>query len=216
MTRPSNPIRYVLTSILVLSLFTTGCGGGEKSSSTSGNYNETKQMVVDILKTKEAQKAIKEASGGSGKMSIQSTGDSKAMEGQLKSQTHDMMQDPKFAAALAKAMQDENKKLLKSLMKDPEYQKMMLGVMKDPEYQKMVIQSMHSPAYRQHTMTVMKEALQSPMFRMEMINLTQKAQEQLMKPETKGKEQKGGQQGGQQKGGGKSGGGGGGGGGGGK
>ncbi|BAU26064.1 spore germination protein D [Aneurinibacillus soli] len=211
MTRSFKPIRYVLTSMLALSLFTTGCGGGspEKSSSTSGNYNETKQMVVDILKTKEAQKAIKESSGGSGKMSIQSTGDPKAMEDHLKTQTHEMMQDPKFAAALAKAMQEENKKLLKNLMKDPEYQKMMLSIMKDPEHQKTVTQSMQSPAYRQQTMTIMKEALQSPMFRMEMVTLMQKAQEQLMKPETKGKEQKGGQQGGQQKGGGKGGGGGG-------
>ncbi|CEH30924.1 hypothetical protein AM501_13735 [Aneurinibacillus migulanus] len=211
MKRFTTPKVYTLSSILLLAVILTGCGGGnqQKEKSTSANYNETKQMVVDILKTKEGKKAIKEATKGN-RMSTQSIqgggnagggGDGGGGQGGggegSGAQIQQMMQDPKFANSMAKAMQEENKKLIKDLMKDPEYQKMMLNVMKDPEYQRMVLETMKSPAYRQQTMTIMKESLQSPMFRLEMINIAQKAQEQMIKPEQgKGKEKEG-KQGGQ-------------------
>ncbi|ERI06746.1 spore germination lipoprotein GerD [Aneurinibacillus aneurinilyticus] len=197
---------YILFSILLIAVILAGCGGGkqQKEKSTTASYNETKHMVVDILKTKEGQKAIKEAMKGN-RMSTQSkqgAGQGSGAGGEMTIQAHEMMKDPKFAGAMAKAMQEENKKLIKDLMKDPEYQKMMLNTMKDPDYQKMVLETMKSPAYRQQTMAVMKEALQSPMFRLEMINIAQKAQEEMVKPEPTKETKKGkkGEQGGQGKG----------------
>ncbi|MED0679218.1 spore germination lipoprotein GerD [Aneurinibacillus thermoaerophilus] len=199
-------IKYVLSSILLAAVLVTGCSGGQqKEKSASSDYKETKQMVIDILKTKEGQKAIHEAMNErSSTQSVQRAGQGGGEE--MKIQAHEMMQDPKFAVSMAKAMQEQNKKLLKDLMKEPEYQKMMLDIMKDPEYQKLVLETMKSPAYRQQTMSVMKDALQSPMFRLEMIQLAQKAQEQMIKPEQgKGKEKekgKGKEGGGKQEGGG--------------
>jgi spore germination protein D len=203
-------VGYTFVSFVLLTSLVTGCGGKQEKEGSASSYKESKQMVIDILKTKEGQKAIKEAMKGSRSSSGQG-GDGGE---EMKIQAHDMMQDPKFASSMAKAMKEENQKLLKDLMKDPEYQKMMLNIMKDPEYQKMVLETMKSPTYRQQTMTVMKEAMQSPIFQLEMINIAHKAQVQMIKPE-QGKEtgkggQKQGGQGGQGGGGGKGGGGGGG------
>jgi spore germination protein D len=194
MKRFTASIGCTISCTLLITAMLSGCGGGnmgqQKETSTSGNYNETKQMVLDILKTSEGQEAIKGAMTGGG-MSTQSQGQGKqGGQGQgqnMKSQAHIMMQDPKFASSMAKAMQDENKKLMKDLMKDPEYQKMMLNAMRDPDYQKMILEIMKSPAYRQQTMTVMREAVQSPIFRSEMVDLVHKAQEQMIKPETQTK-----------------------------
>lgn len=176
---------YTLVCVLLIITLLTGCGGGnqQREKSASTNYNETKHMVVDILKTREGQRAIREAMQR-GRMSTQSIqGGGNAGGGETRIQVQEMMQDPKFASSMAKAMQEENKKLIKDLMKDPEYQKMMLNIMKDPEYQKMVLETMKGPAYRQQTMNVMKESLQSPMFRLEMIDIAHKAQEQMIRPE---------------------------------
>ncbi|WP_052487576.1 spore germination lipoprotein GerD [Gordoniibacillus kamchatkensis] len=91
---------------------------------------------------------------------------------------HTLMTDPRFAGDFAKAVQKENKQLMKDLMKDPEYQKLHLDAMKNPEYQKLLIDTMRSMQYRQYVMNVIQESMQSPLFKVEMINMLKKAIEQ--------------------------------------
>lgn len=184
-------------------LLLIGCGGGEKSQA-SPDYKETKTMVLDILKTDEGKKAIQEASKEGEKKKedtaqIHSSVEKTLIDPKNQEGFKEMLKDPKVAKAFAKAIEDEHKKLMKDLMKDPAYQQMMIKIMNDPKYQEILLKSMNSTTYQQQTMGVMKEAMQSPMFRLEMIQLMVEAQKEMMKPESqekKKKEEGGGSEGG--------------------
>lgn len=232
-------VRGVSALLLLPLLISCGSGGSSEGSSSSSGYKDTKSMVLDILKSDDGKKAIKEASksgdesaagilqaqsaqggAGGGKMQMLSAQDAQQLQTMVKDVlTSDgsdkmikaLMTDPKFAGDFAKALQKEQKQLHKDLMKDPEYQKQMLDLMKNPDFEKMMMDSMKSTQYRQQVMTVMQEALQSPLYRLELMQLLKKVMEEESQQPSQGKQQKGGEKGGGQ---GKQGGGGGGGGGG--
>ncbi|MFV9511622.1 spore germination lipoprotein GerD [Tepidibacillus sp. LV47] len=181
-----------------ISIFFSGCNA-VKSPSSSPDYKEMKQMVIDILQTEEGKKAIKEAAG----QKLQSNEKKLAIGDEVKKIVQDeflssnntmilkeMYQDPKFTSQLAKILKKENKNLMKDLMKDPEYRKMLLEVMNDPEYQKLVLELLKSNTYRKQMMMVIKESLESPLFQEDLLKLMKKANEEALKPEEKGKEDK--------------------------
>jgi spore germination protein D len=178
-------------------------------------------MVLDILKSSDGKKVIKEASKDSdnsaaGMLQAQSAKDGKiqmlsAQDAQqlqlvvkdvLTSDGSDkmiktMMTDPKFAGDFAKALQKENKQLQKDLLKDPEYQKQMIDLMKNPDYEKIMLDTMKGTQYRQQVMTIMQEALQSPLYRLELMQLLKKVMEEESQPKAQGGKQQGEKKGGQ-------------------
>lgn len=179
-------------------LLLTACGSDGGNSGPS--YKEMKSMVVDILKTDEAKKAIEEATQKEKQKEdeklIQMLSSPQGQQVQLAVKEvltdpkypqvlKEMMTDPKFAGDFAKAVQKENKEIHKHLMKDPEYQTLLLETMKDPEFEKMFIEVMKGKAYRQQMMTTMKEALDNPIFKVQMIELITKALEEQSKPKSK-------------------------------
>ncbi len=149
-------------------------------------------MVIDIIQTEEGKKAIQEAAGSSGVAKKASDSEIKKLaQGELLSNQNtlkEMYQDPKFASQLGKSLKKENQGLIKDLMKDPEYRKMLLETMNDPEYQKMILDTMKSTAYRKQMMTVIKESLESPLFQEDLLKLMKKANEEVLKPDKKGKD----------------------------
>lgn len=187
--------------IAIAFLILTACGGGSTSNNIS--YKEMKSMVVDILKTEEAKKAIKEASSGGKEkdaklIQMLSSPHGEQMQLAVKEILTDpnypqvlkkMMTDPKFAGEFAKAVQKENKEIHKQLMKDPEYQNLLLETMKAPDFEEMFMEVMKGKAYRQQMMTTMKEALENPIFKLELMELIKKALEEQSKPK-KGQEGK--------------------------
>lgn len=205
--------------LLPLFVMLTSCASGGQSQGTSQpDYNSIKSMVVDILQTEDAKKSVAqmmkdEKFQQSVVLNQESVKTSviQSISNPNNPQVKEMFRDPKFASTLAKTMKDEHKKVIKDLMKDPEYQKMLISVMKDPEFEKNMMDLMKSSAYRKQTMQVMKEAMESPLFQAEMLKLMTTATEEMMKPKQKGKKSGGG---GSESGGGDGGGGGGGGGGG--
>ncbi|WP_349254188.1 spore germination lipoprotein GerD [Paenibacillus sp. RC67] len=206
MKRWLRPVAFLLI-IWVL----TSCGSDKQASqSQSGGYKDTKTMVLDILKTEDGKKAIMTAlSGGSGggsggssqsegQMKLLSAGDSQQIQLAVKDVLTDtsnnkflqsVMTDPKFAGQFAKAIQKDTKQLQKDLMKDPDYQKSLMDAMKNPDFEKMLMDAMKGPQYRQQMKTVMQESLQSPLFRLELMNLMKKALEEESQPQSKGQQQ---------------------------
>ncbi|WP_028552481.1 spore germination lipoprotein GerD [Paenibacillus sp. UNC451MF] len=199
-------------SFLLIIWVLTSCGSDKQASqSQSGGYKDTKTMVLDILKTEDGKKAIIAAmSGGSsgssssqseGQMKLLSAGDSQQIQLAVKDVLTDtnnnkflqsVMTDPKFAGQFAKAIQKDTKQLQKDLMKDPDYQKSLMDAMKNPDFEKMLMDSMKGPQYRQQMKTVMQESLQSPLFRLELMNLMKKVLEEESQPKAKGQDQGGG------------------------
>ncbi|TBL69231.1 spore gernimation protein [Paenibacillus thalictri] len=210
-------VRSIPAILIVLVLASCGSDNNNAQGNAS-SYKDTKSMVLDILKTEDGKKAIKEATdssgqggeAGGGQLKVMSTGDTQQLQLAVKDVLTDtnstkfltqMMNDPKFAGDFAKAIQKENKQLQKDLMKDPDYQKQMIDLMKNPEAQRIFLDTMKSQQYRQQTMSVIQESMQSPLFRTEMINLMKKAIEEQLQSQS----QPGGQSGGKSGGGGSSG-----------
>ncbi|MFC0559033.1 spore germination lipoprotein GerD [Halalkalibacter alkalisediminis] len=181
-------ITYVFIFTMLLTILAS-CAQAE-SGGASPDYESTKKMMVDMLKTDEGKQAIKEIMGDEElqqeivmdnafvKLTIQQTLTSE--EGRKFWQ--DVMQDPEFAQKFAESMQTENEKILKGLMKDPEYQAMMITVLQDPEMEAAILETMKSKEYRQQVMTIMSEAFESPFFTAKVNEiLTKVAQQQLEK-----------------------------------
>lgn len=185
---------------LLLSLLLAGSLSGcatfaSPQGGESPDYEQIKTMVQDILQTEDGKKAIQQTlkdesikkellmSGEEVKSAVQTTLLSQQGQAQFKK----MLDDPTFASKLAKSMQKENRTLLKDLMKDPDYQKMLIQTMKDPEFEKNLLDLMKTSTYRDQMMTVIKDAIQSPLFKDELMKLITKATEEAMKPEAQKK-----------------------------
>jgi spore germination protein D len=176
--------RMLLLALMGLTF--TGCTAAEESGGEL-DYEKTKKMVVDILKTDDGKKAIQELMADD-KMKEQLVMDQKVVSDTIvntltskegKEFWRKNFEDPKFAESVAKSMKAENSALLKDLMKDPEYKGMMIEVLKDPELEKEVTKLLKSKEYREHLQKVITETLESPLFKVKMQDILIKAAEEM-------------------------------------
>lgn len=206
--------RLLIPFLTAISIVLAGCGA-EPSTGGQTTYKDMKTMVIDILKTDEGKKAIQSSQSGSSSGGEQSTGQSRLLSVQdqqqvqtavkevLVSPEYDkvikkLMTDTKFAGEFAKAVNKENKDIHKELIKDAEYQASFVKMLKDPEAEKIFLETLQGSQYRKEVMTIMQEAMQSPLFRLEMYELMKSAVKEELAPKPsseKNKEEKSGQQG---------------------
>lgn len=171
-----------LLLVTTLSLFmVAGCAQTEAQQNT--DYEGTKKMVIDLLKTDEGKKAFHELIAQEDmreelvmdsafvKQTIQDT----LTSDEGKAYWQEVMKDPEFAKAFAESMQEENEKILKSLMKDPSYQQMMMDILKDPQMGEQALELLKSKEYREQIMAIMSESMDSPYFAAKMTDLMGKA-----------------------------------------
>lgn len=178
-------------------LLVAGCASNQAQGQQS-NYEETKKMLVDLLKSDDGKKAIQEVLTDEDlkkeivmdhsvvKTAITEALTSKEAEDFWK----EAFKDPKLTEAMAKGMQKENKQLLKDLMKDPEYQKMLMGVLKNPEMEKQVIEILKTQQMRDQISKVMVETFESPLMKGKLQDMLTKAVEEQLKAESKKAEEK--------------------------
>ncbi|MFD1738323.1 spore germination lipoprotein GerD [Bacillus salitolerans] len=185
--------------LLFIVLFTlAACAGGGEQGSGQADYEQTKKMVVDILKTDEGKKAIEEV------MSDDSMKQALVMDQAIVTETiqttltskegnqfwSDAFKDPKFAETFAKSMQSEHEKLIKGLMKDPEYQKMLMEVFQNPDVEKQITTLLKSTEFRGHLQQVITETFESPLFKAKIADVVIKAAEEMQ--QSGGKKEEGG------------------------
>ncbi|WP_442597547.1 spore germination lipoprotein GerD [Neobacillus sp. D3-1R] len=190
--------RLLLLSFLILTV--TGCSGNQASGGEL-DYEQTKKMVVDILKTDDGKKAIQEVMSDDG-MKQKLVMDQKVVTDTIeKTLISDKgadfwkksFEDPKFAESVAKSMKKENEKLLKDLMKDPEYRGMMIEILKDPELEKELINVLKSKEYKEHLQSAISETFDSPLFKVKIQSILIKAAEEIKATgKSSGSEDKGG------------------------
>ncbi|WP_052366521.1 spore germination lipoprotein GerD [Geomicrobium sp. JCM 19055] len=142
------------------------------SRRSASDYDETKRMVADVIKTEEGKQALREV------LTEEEFQTSLVMEQSFVQDTiHDtltseegkafwgqLIDDPKFGVKVADSMQTKNEEVLKRLMKDPDYQTMMMEVMHDPEMEQATLELMKSKEFREQIMTVIEESMQNPRF----------------------------------------------------
>ncbi len=199
--------KSVLSTLALGVFIIVGCGasGGGAGADVSGaagqpDYSATKQMVLDILHSQEGKTALQDIMKDPAfkQQIIVSDADiTKAVTASIESKKtqsflSDQAKDPKFAAALSKALQPELIQTSKQLMKDPEYQKDLLVIMESPEFTKHLQTLLESPSGRQQMMKVMTEALDNPGFRIKFEQSLKQAVADQMKSTGGGQQQSGG------------------------
>ncbi|WP_270168041.1 spore germination lipoprotein GerD [Paenibacillus sp. SYP-B4298] len=181
---------------IFMAVMLTSCGAEPSSGGQQISYKDMKSMVIDILKTEDAQKALQEST-------IQATGANGSYVGMLSVQDQEqvrlavkevlvspdydkviqsLMTNPRFAGEFAKAVNDQNKQIHKDLLKDPAYQKDLISVMKNPDMERVILDVLQSTQYRKHVAAIMQENMQSPLVRLQMLDLLQKAVQEELKP----------------------------------
>ncbi len=173
--------------IIAFGLVLQGCTPA--AAEEKGSYEETKKMLVDLLKTDDGKKAIEEVLTDE-KIKSQIVMDQKfvkkTIEDTLTSKKgqdfwKELMKDPKTAEALAKSMEKQNEELQKKLLDDPEYRKKVIEIMKDPEISKEVMDLMTSQEFREQQKKVMMETFESPLMKAQLSEMIKKTVEEEIK-----------------------------------
>ncbi|MCH1626039.1 spore germination lipoprotein GerD [Fredinandcohnia quinoae] len=184
-------------SLLIMSsmLFVFGCAPADVGKNQI-DYDETKKMVVDILKTDDGKKAIEDIMTDEKMKQNFVMGQpmvKKSVEETLTSEKgiefwKKTFEDTKFVESYAKSMQSEHEKIIKGLMKDPDYQRMMLDILKNPEMEKEMTTVLKSQDFRKHFQTLISETFESPLFKAKIEDILIKAAEDLQKEKEAKKE----------------------------
>jgi len=186
-----------LSAMLGLAVTLTSCGA--ETSSSGGeqmSYKDVKSMVIDILGSTEAQEALEKASTAKyGATSLHMQALTPADQEQVRTAVKDVltspdydkilrgiMTDPKFAGEFAKAVSKDNKQLQKDLMKDPSYQKELVNVLKSKDMQTVMFDAMKTTEYRTQMMSAVQEAVQNPIFKLEIMKMLQSVVKEQLNP----------------------------------
>src|SRR5699024_8771909 len=89
-----------------------------------------------------------------------------------------LFKDPQFVKEFAKSMEDEQQKLMKDLMNDPDYQKQMIDLIKDPEITEYMTQLLKSQEFGQHLQKSIQETFENPIFQAKIQEILLKAAEE--------------------------------------
>lgn len=177
--------RYSLLMTLAVFIFMSGCAPREESG-TQMDYEETKKMVVDILKTDDGKKALQEVMKDEEMKQVLIMDQSIVKETIKTTLTSEegtkfwqkVFEDPKFVESFATSIKDEHEKVIKELMKDPDYQKLLIDVFKDPEMEKNFLTAVKSQEFRKHLQEVITETLSSPLYKAQIQETLLKAAEE--------------------------------------
>ena len=189
---------YKYFSIFILSvLVLVGCSDNGSTERTS-DYEETKKMVVDIMKTDEGKKAIEEVLSEDtvkdtiimNQETVTSTIEKNLTSDKALAFWEKAFKDPKFAASYAKSLEDEHKKVLKALMKDADYRSLLMEVLQDPEMDKELTKVIKSNDVREEMKKLIIETVDSPLVQKKLQNIILQAAEKLP---AKSSDQKGGE-----------------------
>lgn len=183
---------------LIFGCFLIGCAAKDTNNSQV-DYDQTKKMIVDILKTDDGKKAIQEIMGDEKlkqELVLEQPIVTETIETTLVSEKGQKFwkksfDDPKFAESFAKSMKDEHEKLLKNLMNDPEYRGKIIEILKDPEIEKGVADLLKSKDYRNHLQKIVLDTFENPLLQVKIQDILLKAAEDMKtKPDDQDKKDK--------------------------
>jgi len=193
----------IAAAAVALSLALVSCGQETGGSGNQISYKEVKSMVIDILGSEEARKAISkvqtQTAEGEGmlltkNMTMQDQELVRlAVKDVLTSPDYNfviekIMRNPRFAGEFAKAVSQDNKQIHKDLMKDPDYQKDLIVMMKQPEAQRVLFEATKTPEYRKMLMSSVTEAMQNPLFKLEILKMLQSVVKEELTPQEQGQQ----------------------------
>ncbi|MFD1039117.1 spore germination lipoprotein GerD [Virgibacillus byunsanensis] len=176
--------KIFITLVGILIILVSACNG-EGTSGKEGEYDTTKKMVVDILQTEEGKKALKEILADEKLKQelvinsdvVKESVNSVLVSEKGKEMWKKMFEDPEFVKTYAESMSDEQKKLMKDLLKDSEYQKQMLELLQNPEITDQMLSVLKGQQFRAHLEETIQQTLESPLFQAKIQEILLKAAE---------------------------------------
>jgi spore germination protein D len=173
---------FILLFCIILAAL-SGCAEKEAQGSSQIDYEATKKMLVDLLKTDDGKKAIKEVLSDKEiqqQILVDQEVVKQTIEQQLLSEKgqkfwQQLFKDPKFTAAFAKSMRTEHEKLMKDLIKDPAYQAEVMKIMQNPKMAQKLLELVDTQQVRTEMKSVMLETFESPLVQARIQEMLKKA-----------------------------------------
>lgn len=174
--------KQIIPLLFVCFFILAGCST-QAQGAEELDYVQTKKMVVDILKTDDGKKALKDVLAEEpfkSQLVMDNTAVNVAIKTTLLSDDgkefwKSAFKDPEFSKAFADSMAEENQAVLKSLINDPEYRSKLIEVLHDPELEKELADLLKSNEYRKHLKSVISETFESPEYQAKIQEILQKA-----------------------------------------
>lgn len=156
--------------LLISIVFFSGCASETK---TELEYEETKQMIVDILKTDEGKKALVDILTDEElkeHLTIETDIVKKTINDTLisdkgKKMWKQLFADPDFVKQFHSSIVEEQKGLFKQLMNDATFQKQLMDLLQNPEMDKAFLQLMKSQQFKEHLESLITETIENPIYR---------------------------------------------------
>lgn len=177
--------RTLLIPVICLSILFMSACNSETSAEKEADYDTTKKMVVDILQTEDGKKALVDILSDE-KLKQQLVLNSDVVKDSItnvlasekgKEMWSTLFKDPKFVEGFAKSIADEQKKLVKDLMGDPDFQKQVLDLLNNPEISEQMLGVLKGQKFRSHLQETIRETLETPLFQAKITDILLKAAE---------------------------------------
>jgi len=170
-------------SILFFCLFLLLAGCSLEGNSKESNYEQTKEMVTDVLQTEDGKKVLKELlqeETMKQQVIIDSEEVKTTLEKALKSKDSRTMwkhlfADPEFVQAFQESFADEQVKLFKKLMHDATFQGQLLDLLQNPEMEKQMTTVLKSQETRAHLEKIIEQTFENPKIERQTYKLIQQA-----------------------------------------
>jgi spore germination protein D len=183
-----------LYPLILLAILLVSCGSDGQQGQEQADYEQTKKMVVDILQTEDGKKSLREILNEEEfkqELTIQSDTVKSSINETLvsdkgKEMWKSLFEDPSFVKGYTEAIQEEQTKWLKDLLKDSEYQEQMLELLQNPEISEMILSLIKSQQFRSHLETTIQETLQTPTFQARIQEILLQAAEEQSKQQEQG------------------------------
>lgn len=161
---------------LLLFILLTACSNNDPISIQDEQYKETKQFVIDVLKTDEGKTALAEIFADEEMKEqlvikqdvIRSSIEENLTSEQAMAFWKEAFQDPTFAASYAKSLEAAHKQLLMDLMEDADYRNLLLEIMQDPKMEKEIAEVIKSSDIREEIKNTIIETFSSPIVQAEL------------------------------------------------
>lgn len=197
--------RFALVFLIPFSLMLASCGAQQGKAEL--DYEQSKQMMIDVLKTDEGKKALMEILADDKAKQhlviesevVKTTISESLVSKEGQEMWQKLFADPKFLDNFLTAIAKEQEKMLKHLMNDAEFQKKMLELMQNPEMEEQTLKVLTSQKFKEHLEKSIIETIENPIFQTKILKATEKQDEEKSEEENK-KQEDGGQ--GQEQGGG--------------
>ncbi|MFD1390018.1 spore germination lipoprotein GerD [Alkalibacillus flavidus] len=179
-------MKKLMISLVMILFIMAGCNQ-TSSDQSSPDYEATKKMVTDILKTDDGKKALQEALKDEAlkqEIVMQTDTVNKAVETMFsgdkgKKFWTELFNDPSFVQTYAKATREKDEQLIKGLMSDSSYQDKMISLFQNEEARQLILQILKSQDFKGHLEKTIQETINSPVFKAKITESLIKAAEEM-------------------------------------